>query len=502
MDILPGQISYEEALEIIQDRRRLDPALQRFFGQDNIVRVLEIISSTEVAEMDALVISGELTPEACSEYIALVPEWHQIRASLFKIAEDILETLKPKLAGIVERSYATRRVRKNDLSGTIAKAKVLKKGNNRLTQLFNSIIKIFIQNDIKDDSVISISAVLLHRLTHHLTQLVGIVVFEEIKKQFGEDHAFDFFKDVNKSYVSAHGFTFPAKLILDSAALLKGCINDHRGKVEEMTETEEVNYQDILDLASTRNIFEHRVKSDGMEICIFGDEYRQDDPHGGSWLCMGFIVLDENENVPLPEVIKTPEGENNLIVRRTSRKFFDFHLDRVTGELCFSDSGIPISRFLKPEIYRKLKAKVHKITLDYLLVNEPDLTSLLIAEPTPTAARDEVADNIAWVYTPYEETGPSEQPTAEVETEEPSGLSQDDIDTLRRKGTLDSRRTLRALTSVAGEAVRVKGSHHIFENNGQTTPFAFHSGRDVTFKVIRSTLERLGIPISDFLRAY
>jgi len=493
-------MSKEEARALISKKNPLPPAAEKVFGNENVQDLLDLLYDPELAELDEIAFTGELSAEEHFEYVAHLDEYNQLQIRAIQLAESFVEFVRSKL-----KYYLDHTIRDN--------GRINPRG--RLVTLLELI-----------ENMSSSQELPYHSYRNRILVLFGMVfsshlfgyLYTTTRTDRQEIGFRQYINALTQVYNQTASPLLSGILTCNEAALLHTYIEQYRRSIvnlfacikekEDISEINELLFQEIDEMAYFRRIECHIKDIVGVRIAIIPNPDHKIMREVKTQVISHVRIIADprvSSDFNLDFVPFEMAGGNIAfkIDREKNQGFVDLTLNKATGELCFFTSQIPITHVMGKEAYQKLKYHVLNVLHEYLSSGEEDFDKLLLSESDQSLLEVKEDEEITAPFRDQivelapdliEKKDNIESPL----TIEERGEIEDAIRKKYRRAWEQCRQKkddiFRALVRILGSPVRQSGSHCTFKSRDGQGIFALPKGKDIIgVGMLKTCLERLQI---------
>ncbi len=540
------KLTANQALEVLLDRTHINGTAKSFFGAKLYDEFLEILEDDEIFELDAMLLQGDISIEEMEEYLMILPSHHKLFSRLIAWADNLVMHITRNLDTTLRDSV--------NRQGRI-------KNGRGIVRMVESVI-----NMVESFAISGHSAkrnTLVQQVRDYLGAALIMDIWYKVKTN-PELNKYEFLvksvvQSVDKYFVEKFKVNLSGIVALQTLAMFHkayskhkpafmdflrhACPDDENKSVEELEQDNANDFEAVDSLSYFRSIGEIKQMYGNVEIEIYGDTSGAGDRSVNlAFVKVSFPGDDPDEKL---EVIFEDQNDMAKLKGRLSENNFNFIIDRHRGDLRMGITMITLDkqinsgwddRFMQQKDFLKMKAVIFRMLREYLENKPEDLTRYFFTEKTK---KDEPETTEQTALEPAEsqistaESGQSLQaesiiePTFEptyihkpfsakktpivVETQPPAEEEEGIIQDAHLDGAYSEEKTIAAIVRITGipplkssrGKTRGKGSHVVVQgSNGIRFPLPNHSGKDMSFNILKRCLHKLQIPYSRFKSEY
>lgn len=365
-------------------------ALRRTLSTDNVQKFMQIMTSSEITDLDILCLSGEMSAKEAEQYLWASGDYSKCAHNLTELALKMAREFKEKLQTLV----------RNELRG---------QRNEGIYNLFNAITDLFLVRAKQLENLRVFGTQLGESFIFQVLALVGSDLIDlmddpriDIRQKSKIKNVID---DLNAHYLEKEGCAFVGiqlysektayKRICDNPvnrAMLDGVIGfSGEYDSEDRLAIERENYGNLAFIkreAVYKKIPLVTVNPENPQIILM---------RGG-----GSDVMDESLmlEILMPDIRINFCSEKKIgfpkLEKRMGRNQYDYEIregvlnlriDPETGDLCFITGGIPIHQIISRDRYLALqKYLLHSLKI-FLEGKYPDIDDLFVYSPVDMSGK-------------------------------------------------------------------------------------------------------------------
>ncbi len=475
------------AREALNHPSSLPPTAARDFGPGT-QQLAALAHDTNIIEIDALQLAGQLKKAEFTEYIILHPDSKRVSSELRKVADTIYAAALPRIPGVIAKAYSNNRFR--DMK--------------TILDFFDTILQ-FVSSQSSVSEIRTHRAFLLNRFMDNLFEKFSIAMFHEVAKSKGVVAARDF---SGRLSTILHGpkQSEPAKPFRGAKALRN--VIDGQFMVRENPEASKEIFddltQDTVDFNTPDNFamiedFSHLKKITPINIetangAILIEERPEN--KSGSIVCIT-VCLNKKRIEKDGEATKFPP-----------KYTMSFTLDRSSGIVLIDGTQQAAQLVLGSARYRAFKSFVYKKLLENFteteFSDEEEPDEEVEIETTIDNERADAREQIA-----AQELVGELPPVAKRRNRSKREIQAENF-TLDNLRGLQCDRILGALKKIRDYELPDGGSHYKFfppkredvppSSRGQVS-FPFHSGDTLGIRILKIIMRELEITPQELFNA-
>lgn len=522
----PQKFTYEQvARKMIQQLNNVnyDNSLQDVLSKTDFTTIITTLNTGIALEVDAFILSGELTPEAGFQYGILDQTIAKIHATIDLLAAKIAQKFVEKFSNN-QKTNLTKPDFKNILIFYYKISKLLTNITNNCKTPFRTDLANQIAHKILNKIVFESQ---LH--VHNNTPLGLIDNIPLYLKPLTEAiEKLNYFElESNKAvHLGTQQIlqAFACKQIIEKPQNLDKLIKllqpTDGNAVKQLPEIKQddlqILFKKLIALKEYRriSIVETPTNIKDLQLHIYNDIVPGLGMHenGSTGLICCYIGIQfNNDTLPTPNLIK---GKNYSYIKLEANitNYLALGLNTTTGEIVFlTNSSLSIKQFIntssQPNLYEHLKLVLYNIIHSYLANKEPDIDDLLKNPDPITNLKNQTQQSaeaaIQGTTPPSEKACQPEPETQEPSTSAPqlpppNGTENNKANKsnlYQKLKNLDGNDIKRILNSLLGDPIRINGSHHVYYSNktNATYPIPFHGNDRIGFGLLKKCLEVWGI---------
>ncbi len=497
-----SDLTREEIHALTRTPKAVPARLSKLFGAEAIHAFTRVFENPDLAAMDALRMSGDISDNEIEEYQMLLPELHAVRRDLFASADLLAEGIRGKIPYYVDRTFTK--------SGAVSPTQ----GLISLEECVEALIA-----SQSFHGVHAARHLLLYDFHKRLSGWIGFMMLADLMGRGDMDRAstlYNTFGSIQQELLSQFsGMLFP---------FLAMQVGDQQSRFWEAHQREtapffeavrasaqlpegqrdarawnNVMFEEISALSYIRHIRPLQARVGPFWVRVSGDGLAWHARHRGTQICFVEILEDSPDALASKPFVETPGNERLVSVHEAgeSRRIL-FQLDRSTGELIPFGSGIPLEAYYpagSPDV-EAIRGAALSVLYEDLRSREddpplPSRTDAEVIDAAPIA--EETREQIAWSFTP-----PIRKSGMETETTLETPASSFRMTLLRNRSSDDVKR---ALIRLLGKPVSIEGSHHVFRcRDGRRYPISFHPKETVGIGLLKKCLQSFQIDPEEFYK--
>lgn len=503
-------LSEHEADAVIAAPRKIPFEARTLFGEKWVASFVELFQSSLFAELDKMILMGELTQNEAADYAIQLSEYSALITRLQNLHRELVEVLRKNPRYTIERSYDAQRHRMKPLE------------NNRIQSVRTMLLKLY------EATTIPYINTFTRRLADRFITDALILYFETLK-----DAALPEERPALEDLEERFNFSRADNPIADQRAQLLSALQYFEQETDNLSEetrdlptlrAENERLLGEIDKLAYFRVVSHEdavVETATYSAHLFDQEEEDRFTRTLEYCTTMFFTQKDEDNI---------NSDHSLTVsmRRPDAELISFCStfislrDRISPLTYEKLKNVILGLFLEglqntPDILLPMHARSAEKKKDALMVQE---SAPVVAKPTPSAPQEPAIEVVeprgiteaekeavklkALRYHEEQAARKREQqraPTEERADEEPSDARSEQKEMLRTLQNLSSDEIITAFTKVLGEP-RCSASHRIFHNkNGVSYPLPAHGKKTIHIGILRRAFQKLGVGMDELLAA-
>jgi len=504
-------LSIDEARDLVRKKGEFIREAKTFFGKANLERMLNLLFSDELCELDEFHLSGQVHSWEIIEYAAHNPDYSKILTEAIAIGKAFFEQVKGKMRRSMNQSIKSCK-------------RMMNPNSNRIIRNAVFLSKQFDGQAIRGYKTYRANIVGI------IEQVFSFLYFYEMSMMIRNSEELEFCKDThswimkilkeeNVNILSGVGYL---KEIFEVFQVIKkwdreigSLLKSVEEEAEDLLVYNDVLLEEIQDLAFFRPVERYEENIEGVRMRIIPIT-TEDEEYQRRFKLLNVahvrIIFD-------PDILEDNDGilheydeerkKMDFTKETCDQNVLDIMVNRATGDLCYMGTPVPISLIMKDQkLYQKMRCFVLQFIRRYLSQVEEDLDELLVSKKV-----DEILPSIIDEVTEDTRGGIEEIVSEQLELippqEEKQGqviqVDREEMKSELRRRAREAWEKLKKLRSskmvdIVGKALnatrRKKGGSHrslVPEGGGRAIHIPDHGGKALGKGLLAKILRQAGL---------